>query len=119
MRTWYDVLGVAASAGTDEIRAAYRLHARSLHPDSRDPSLPAAEADAALRLLNEAWAVLGDARRRADYDATLEEDAEPADAEAWAFHRRPRFPWWLVALVVLFVIFVFTAYAGGPPPRTR
>ncbi|MBW3614984.1 MAG: J domain-containing protein [Actinobacteria bacterium] len=115
MLSWYEVLGIDSDAGAAEIRAAYRDQARALHPDSRDPALPAAEADAALRLVNEAWSVLGDPQRRAAYDEWLQVGA-PADTgpEAAQFHAAPRFPWWAVALVVLLVIFVFTAYAGGP-----
>lgn len=87
---------------------------RALHPDSRDPSLPGQEADAALRLVNEAWAVLGDPRRRAAYDESLEGSAVAADEEAWPHVTAPRFPWWIVVLAILLVIFVFTAYAGAP-----
>ena len=118
MRTWYDVLGVRAGASTEELRAAHRAHVRALHPDARDPSVPAADADAALRLVNDAWEVLGDPRRRASYDEMLEETVFRADEEPWAspaIHGR-RFPWWILALAVLLVIFVFTAYAGAPAP---
>lgn len=118
MRNWYDVLGVRPDASPDEVRATYRLHARALHPDSRDPALPPAETDAALRLLNQAWEVVRDPVRRAAYDETLEESGVPADEESWpasSFHGRGRFPWWIVVLAVLLVIFVFTAYAATPP----
>ena len=119
VRSWYDVLGVRPDVSAEELRATYRSHVRSLHPDSRDPSLPPADADAALRLVNQAWEVLGDPRRRAAYDEGLEETGFRADGEPWTgahFHGRPRFPWWIVALAVLLVIFVFTAYAGTPTP---
>jgi hypothetical protein len=104
----YEVLGVEPWATDDEVRAAWRSAVRELHPDTRDPSLPAGEADAALRLVNEAWEALHDR-------------AEPVDGELWrertvTVHggQVVRFPWWLVALAVLLVIFVFTAYAGAP-----
>ena len=109
---------MAPGASAAELRAAYRANVRALHPDSRDPSVPAADADAAVRLLNDAWAVLGDPVRRVAYDETLEETAFGADEEAWAgaaIHGR-RFPWWILALAILLVIFVFTAYAGAPAP---
>ncbi len=118
--SWYEVLGVDPAAGLGEVRAAYRDQARALHPDSRDPALPPAEADAALRLVNHAWSVLGDPQRREAYDQWLEDEWLQRDApgdhrpEGEHFHAGPRFPWWIVALAVLLVIFVFTAYAGGP-----
>ena len=116
---WYQVLGVDRGASSDELRGVYRSHVRALHPDARDPSLPAGDADAALRLVNQAWEVLGDPARREAYDEGLEEGDDPADGEPWGgahFHGSPRFPWWIVALAVLLVIFVFTAYAGTPAP---
>ena len=113
----YQVLDVEPWATAEELRAAHRRAVRALHPDSRDAALPPAEADAALRLVNEAWAVLGDPARREAYDDALEIGGGRVDGEAWhdgAFHGRRGFPWWIVVLAVLLVIFVFTAYAGAP-----
>ena len=112
----YDVLGVTSQATEADLREAHRRAVRSLHPDSRDPSLPAAEADAALRLVNDAWSVLRDPARRAAYDEDLEFGGADADGEAWlqAPHGGARFPLWMLVLAVLLVIFVFTAYAGAP-----
>ena len=120
----YDVLDVRPDASFAEVRAAHRRAVRALHPDSRDAALPPADADAALRLVNEAWAVLGDPARRHAYDDALESGGGRVDEEAWhgeaRLHVRRGFPWWFVVLAVLLVIFVFTAYAGapaGPPSR--
>ena len=113
----YDVLDVPAWASPDELRAAHRRAVLALHPDTRDASLPAPEADEALRLVNEAWAVLGDPARRGAYDDALESGGGRVDEEAWGdagLHGRRGFPWWIVILAVLLVIFVFTAYAGAP-----
>lgn len=61
----YDVLGVARSAPTGEVRQAYVALARIHHPDRRG-------GDAmAMRAVNEAWATLSDPGRRALYDLTL------------------------------------------------
>jgi molecular chaperone DnaJ len=114
VQSWYDVLGVPTGASLEELRAAHRAQVRALHPDTRSPDVPPDDADAALRLVNEAWEVLGDPRRRAAYDESLEERAEPADGGPWLHGAAPRFPWWIVVLAILLVIFVFTAYAGAP-----
>jgi curved DNA-binding protein CbpA len=122
----YVVLGVAPSASDEELRAAWRAAVRALHPDTRADDVPPVEADAALRLVNDAWAVVGDPDRRRAFDAGLEPGAEPADALGWwttPSHRRAtrpaRFPWWVVVLAVLLAIFVFTAYAGAPAGPVR
>jgi curved DNA-binding protein CbpA len=119
VRSWYDVLGASPDAPAAELRARYREQVLALHPDTRHPEVPPADADAALRLVNDAWSVLGDPIRRAAYDETLEESAFGAEEEPWAGARSPGrtgFPWWILVVAVLLVIFVFTAYAGAPVP---
>jgi hypothetical protein len=59
----YEVLGVAPSAPTAEIRRAYLGLARRHHPD-----LDSGDAER-MRAVNDAWATLGDPVRRARYDA--------------------------------------------------
>ncbi len=67
--THYRVLGVEPSATQSQVRDAYRVLARRLHPDVCD------EPDAAERFARvaEAYEVLGDASRRRAYDASLAE----------------------------------------------
>ena len=63
--THYEVLGVAPTAPTSEVRRAYVTLARQHHPD-RDGG----DADA-MRAINDAWATLRDPERRATYDRSL------------------------------------------------
>ena len=116
MTTLYDVIGVSQHATAQELRRAYRDRARQLHPDLN----PSAEAEEAIRRLNEAWKVLGDPVARRSYDAMLDSGATPVIRSGPVLPRRPA-PLSLaervlrpsvIVLAVLGMIFVVTAYAG-------
>ena len=61
----YEVLGVRRDASAEEIKKAYRSAAMANHPD-RNPDDPAAEER--FKQAAEAYAVVGDAQKRARYD---------------------------------------------------
>ena len=63
-RDYYAILGVARDATADEIRKAYRKLARKYHPDVSKE----ADAEARMKEVNEANAVLSDPEKRAAYD---------------------------------------------------
>ncbi|MEG1197624.1 MAG: molecular chaperone DnaJ [Raoultibacter sp.] len=60
----YDVLGIAKGATEDEIKKAFRKKARELHPDVNK----AEDAEDKFKELNEAYDVLSDPNKRAQYD---------------------------------------------------
>jgi molecular chaperone DnaJ len=64
-RDYYEVLGVQRTAGVEEIKKAYRKVALKCHPD-RNPGDKAAEER--FKEASEAYQVLCDAERRAQYD---------------------------------------------------
>lgn len=65
----YEQLGVNSRADHRTIKAAYRSLAMRLHPDRTGND---ADALAHFLLVTEAWRILGDPARRAEYDAWLE-----------------------------------------------
>jgi len=65
---YYQILGVTRSASADQIRSAYRELVKQYHPDLFLAPEAKAEATDKLRLINEAYAVLGNQKRREKYD---------------------------------------------------
>ncbi|AFV77070.1 DnaJ-class molecular chaperone with C-terminal Zn finger domain [Thermus oshimai JL-2] len=68
MKDYYAILGVSREATQEEIKRAYRQLALKYHPD-RNPGDKAAEER--FKEINEAYAVLSDPERRAQYDRGL------------------------------------------------
>lgn len=63
-RDYYEVLGVAKGASDSEIKKAYRTLAKKYHPDVNK----SADAPEKFKEINEAYEVLSDAQKRANYD---------------------------------------------------
>jgi curved DNA-binding protein CbpA len=131
--TYYEVLGLAPSASADEVRRAYRERARLVHPDASGSTNRAQQRD--MQDLNEAFRVLRDPSARAAYDAWLQAGATPDEHDDLDPMDRPyrhaaaapgdlsvaivRAIPWLAVLVLLALIFVVTAYAGGDDAPER
>lgn len=62
MKDYYDILGVSKSATEEEIKKAFRKLAQKYHPDKKGGD------EAKFKEVSEAYAVLSDKNRRAQYD---------------------------------------------------
>lgn len=73
-KDYYEVLGVDKKASADEIKSAYRKLAKKYHPDLNKDNKDAAEK---FKEVNEAYEVLGDEKKRANYDQYGNAEGQP------------------------------------------
>ena len=64
-KNYYETLGVDKNASADEIKSAYRKLAKKYHPDLNPNN---EEAASKFKEINEAYEVLGDSQKKANYD---------------------------------------------------
>ena len=84
----YAVLGVDRDASPLQVARAHRRLAKRYHPDVH----PDPEGATRMRRINEAWQILSDRTRRADYDSVHPGAGTPSGAPSgghWAANRRP------------------------------
>ena len=62
MKNYYDILGLSKSATEDDIKKAFRKLAQKHHPDKKGGD------EAKFKELSEAYSVLSDKKKRAEYD---------------------------------------------------
>lgn len=67
---FYETLGVDRLSDADTIRTAYHKLALMYHPDKRAGD----KSDDSFHMIHEAWSVLSDPERRADYDRKIRDN---------------------------------------------
>lgn len=78
MYNYYKILDISRSAGSDEIKRAYRLKAKLVHPDVNNSP----KANEVFAVVSEAYEVLTDENRRYLHDVQLDQvDTLKAEAE--------------------------------------
>ncbi len=75
MSNYYDLLGLTKTATIQEIKSAYKKNALKFHPDRNSNTQNPEEtqlAEERFKIINEAYQVLSDPFKRANYDGQLE-----------------------------------------------
>jgi len=81
---YYTLLGLSPTATADQIKTAYRALAKKHHPDLHRTAPPKTRraAEEQFKKIAEAYAILSDPARRAQYDASLAPQRAPVSAYA-------------------------------------
>ena len=79
-RDYYEVLGVKRDASADDLKKAFRHLARKYHPDLNKGSK---EAEEKFKEINEAYQVLSDPQKKAQYDQGGHVEFAPGDAAGY------------------------------------
>ena len=67
-KDYYSILGVSKDATADDLKRAYRKLAKKYHPDAQHTEEDKKNAEAKFKEINEAYSVLSDDTKRAQYD---------------------------------------------------
>jgi curved DNA-binding protein CbpA len=121
--TFYDELGVAPGASPEEIRDAFRLFVRLLHPDQQtDPQLREI-AEQQMRKLNRVYAVLSDPESRRSYDEVLDGSFAPpvflVSSPSPKMRRLIARTAWAGAIVLSTGLLIWLAYDNTPGAQSR
>ena len=73
-KNYYETLGVDKNASADDVKSAYRRLAKKYHPDLNKDNKEAAEK---FKEINEAYEVLGDEKKRSNYDQFGSAEGQP------------------------------------------
>jgi curved DNA-binding protein CbpA len=119
LRSLYDVLNVAPEAEPVVVEAAYKALIKKYHPDQAVEAPVSKDATA----INEAFAVLKDPAKRADYDRRLwakQQQIRLAEAQVASAGRPPRFvavSGWLIAGLLAAALAAVAMGQSVVPPR--
>jgi curved DNA-binding protein CbpA len=81
MKDYYDIIGVPKNATKKAIEERYKFLTQAFHPEKFDDPAQKKKAEKDFAAIEEAYQVLSDPTRRADYDRSTAIAAEPVAAQ--------------------------------------
>lgn len=76
MKNYYEILEISQKASQDIIDKIYKVQVKKYHPDLQSSPEGKAKCEAKIKEINEAYEVLGNKEKRAEYDEELAKIAE-------------------------------------------
>jgi curved DNA-binding protein CbpA len=99
-KTYYQLLEVPKDADQNAIKASYRRKAKMYHPDANGGS---SENETLFKEISEAYVVLSDEDKRAEYDKTLAPILRD-DVYLWCYDIPNPVKWFLAPLGIFFML---------------
>ena len=117
MKDYYDIIGVPKNASKKEIEERYQFLLQAFHPDKFEDPAQKDKAEKDFAAIEEAYQVLSDKTRRADYDRYAADKSvkSPDEVPRKAAQKDQRTaPMWLYVLggVVVLLLIVGAGLAG-------
>lgn len=114
MKDYYDIIGVPKNASKKEIEERYQFLLQAFHPDKFEDPTQKAKAEKDFAAIEEAYQVLSDKTRRADYDRYAADKSVKAPDEVPGTAQKPKNRTWLYVLggVVVLLLIVGAGLAG-------
>lgn len=110
MKDYYDIIGVPKNASKKAIEERYKFLTQAFHPEKFEDPAQKKKAEKDFAVIEEAYQVLSDPTRRADYDRSTAIAAEPAVEQP----QKPKNRTWLYVLggVVVVLLMVGAGLLG-------
>jgi curved DNA-binding protein CbpA len=110
MKDYYDIIGVPKNASRKEIEERYKFLTQAFHPDKFDDPAQKKKAKKDFAAVEEAYQVLSDDTRRADYDRSTAIAATPSGGQS----EKPKNRTWLYVVggVVVLLLIIGAGLAG-------
>jgi len=102
MKDLYEILEVSPKASEEVIEKAYKVLAKKYHPDLQSNEAQKKLCEQKMKVLNEAYEILGDKEKRKQYDAQRKEKEETKEPHTNEPPKKTQ-----------------TTYTESPPPKTE
>lgn len=84
MKNYYEILEINEKASQEIIEKVYKVLVKKYHPDLQETAEAKAKCEEKIKEINEAYDILSNSEKRAEYDAKLEQEKKEKEFKAQA-----------------------------------